>query len=143
MREIEFRGKRIDNNKWIYGDLEQIEYKSLLNTNEKAYMIKQNIVSVTVLEESIGQYTGLKDENGKKIFEGDIVKLDQDIAKIFCIESLISIVKYFDGTFICTNKDNNTDVCRSLIVLTNIDGILRGEVIGNIYDNPELIEERR
>lgn len=153
MKEIEFRGKKKNpyGDNWVKGyyallDGEHVIIMPHSTSYEKALKENKSIPKTSVNHvidiNTLGQYTGVKDKNGNKIFEGDIVKIDEDVAKLFCIESLISIVKYFFGTFICTNKDNYTDVCRSLIVLTDIDGVFRGEVIGNIYDNPELIKDK-
>ena len=75
MREILFRGKRIDNGEWVYG-----QYVYLLNARaEDGEPIKHMIVDgtpfgQTVNPSTVGQYTGLTDKNGKKIFEGDICK---------------------------------------------------------------------
>ena len=121
MREILFRGKIKNNSKWICGDLSTIAHKCYIDDRLK------NMERVD--PETVGQFIGLTDKNGIKIFEGDILKSPFD-------------KKFFEVFY---------DECR-FFVKTNRGTVLRGvqsaidhyelEVIGNIYDNPELLEAK-
>ncbi len=130
MREILFRGKRKDNGEWVHGSL--ITETSPFNKNMVMTHIYDNGCNEILVDpRTIGQYTGLTDKNGKKIFEGDILEGDLE-------DSLDpgarwrSIVVW--GTFGWMCKD------RQCLPMDALD-ILEGEVIGNIHDNPELIKE--
>ena len=113
MREILFRGKRKKGDKrWVEGDL--LHGYSGFGITNRYYAGS----SFEVVPETVGQYTGLTDKNGKKIFEGDIVKISND--EIF-------EVKYEDGGFTAGLFLGDWDYGHV-------------EVIGNIYDNPELLE---
>jgi uncharacterized phage protein (TIGR01671 family) len=68
-REIEFRGLRKDGKGWVYGDLLRPH-----DGNSSTYIMQRNGIEVEVLPETVGQFTGLKDKNDKKIFDGDIVE---------------------------------------------------------------------
>ena len=80
---------------------------------------------IEVLPETVGQYTGLTDKNGKKIFEGDIVKH----RSYYSDNIVISVVTYTDGQFLAMVGENSG---------FNLSDKL--EIIGNIHDNPELLK---
>ena len=132
-REIKFRGISID--EWVYGMLckvnegdtehgEPIKYK--IQTDEKEY--GEYVKCFITDENTIGQYTGLHDKNGKEIYEGDIVK------------ALIS-GRWFVGKVIYEHSGFTIDVMNNKELEFGRRGIIEHwtEVIGNIYDNPELL----
>ena len=134
-RTIKFRGKDLLG-KWRYGDLVQEKWKSKLNTNEKAFMIKNGNRAATVLENTVGQFTGLHDKNGKEIYEEDIIHINDDFFNEFnyLIEWNEEYLRYY---LYSVDKEK----------LNKLGGILEAhlnslevEVIGNIYDNSELLE---
>lgn len=143
MREILFRGKREDNGKWVYGSLyvcgrkdgkcEIANYNRQINIERFAY---------EVIPETVGQYTGLTDKNGNKIFEGDIVRLKRfgniECGKIvfntntagFEFWREVTVGAYGEKA---TRKEN-------LCAFTASDVEIIGKIRGNIQDNPELLE---
>ena len=129
MREILFRGKRTDNGEWIYGDL--IQNVDCLKIREQEKSIKKITKSYEVDLETVGQFTGLLDKNGKKIFEGDIV------LGLFLFDmSINAVVKFRDGAFGLEWRRGEIIEFNAFTSLCNITY----EIIGNIYDNPELLE---
>lgn len=144
MRPIIFRAKRVDNGEWVYGDLSKIHCRVYISQfvlddtfqdgAENEHLYKH----IWVLPETVGQYTGLTDKNGKKIFEGDIVSFEDESPYNYeyhdDIISNAGEVKYADGQFYLTN--------RIAVKMDDLiyDGVLDGEVIGNVIDNPELLE---
>lgn len=139
MREILFRGKRIDNDEWVYGSfcmdaIEQFKgpvgVDGFIRLYDKA---KDKMQMHEVDRETVGQYTGLKDKNGKRIFEGDIlcwVGPDGESGKV--------VVVYFGGAFMlesveCPGAD--ADLFADFEI-----GDQTLEIIGNIHDNPKLLE---
>ena len=121
-REILFRGKRVDNGEWIEGGF-------VPSLNGKRFYIGNMFECVEIIPETRSEYTGLTDKNGTRIFEGDIVRCKDTLHEvIFC---KISGCAFFGITM----PDRGE--------IWNFDGITRAdrmEVIGNIHDNPELLE---
>lgn len=121
MREILFRAKRVDNDEWAYGDLLHLPNGDVVILSDKGY--------TKVKPETVGQFTGLTDKKGKKIFEGDIVKATTGIEGYkSTYHSTIQEVKY------------NAEMCGIAVFLPfdNSD-MVEIEVIGNLYDNPTLL----
>jgi len=120
-REIEIRAKTT--NSWIYRYLERSNIK--FSTEKKIQNLQihdfKNSIRLLIQPETIGQYIGLKDKNGKKIYEGDVVKTSLFVYKV---EWNNKVCGFFPFAF---NPDIEAKEC---------------EVIGNIFDNPELLEEK-
>ena len=153
MREILFKGKRVDNGEWAFGNF--IEDKWGDDNGNTIYAILQDRVApdiaelwtpVRVIPETVGQFTGLTDKNGKKIFEGDIVKYNLWDDKFDYCE-----VKF--GYFYAAMDSYNGGPALGFY-LADINGKADDigfyenlykfvEVIGNIHDNPELLEEKK
>lgn len=126
MREILFRGKRVDNGEWVYGFLS----KSRDVKGKLSYCIdyeeKGVMCSSIVLPETVGQYIGFTDEDGIKIFEGDIIAMQLNCAGISK-----SVIEYECGAFV-----RNIGEQRKY----RFEGGSHSYIIGNIHDNPELLE---
>jgi len=129
MREIKFRA-------WNEVLEKMFSWSEFLNTNMKQTFIAPESTAMILM-----QYTGLKDKNGKEIYEGDIVKIDKDVAEMFQV-NLKGVIKYIGGSFIVYDKSTYS-LLSTMYNLTDCNYCLRGEVIGNIYDNPELLEEEK
>ena len=130
MREILFRGKRVDNGEWIQGDIVQFPVHGVVRIVEQESSYKDAEVD----SDTVGQYTGLTDKNGKKIFEGDILKIyegsEDDGYKIRKV--------YSYGGVLCVDYETSEWDFNALAFLDS-DNVFTFEVIGNIYDNPELV----
>ena len=131
MREIKFRGKRLDNGEWEYGDLVAIKHKCGLPC--QCYAIIPDIVcsgelllfDYEVDPATVGQFTGLKDKSGREIYEGDIL-LDES--------GTYAVVGYSMGAFY-VDFGEGFDLQYFAECIHEIC-----EVVGNIHDDPELLE---
>ena len=123
MREILFRGKRTDNSEWVEGDIiHKCEYRLIGQFNDFS-----EYKSSLVIPESVGQYTGLTDKNDKKIFEGDIIRVD---------DTENAVVDYDETSafYMAVFNQAESDFGSLIAQYPNV------EVIGNVFDNPELLK---
>lgn len=139
MREILFRGKQVGNDKWVEGG----HYE---NKTGK-YIISPAFVAHLIIPETVSQFTGLTDRNGVKIFEGDIIRWHDDtelsvsgqIAEV-CFGKYKDADSAFDDIyplgFYIRFSDKN---CITICWLDEYKNCF--DIVGNIYDNPELLNE--
>ena len=156
MREILFRGKRKDNGDWICGDLLQdvesgiCAIVSYVNLGGNIHDLSESCI-FAVIPETVGQYTGLTDKNGTKIFEGDIIEsVSRLVNSVGTPTGGTDISRYIiewgehkwvKKIFFCNRGDywkKNNVLPEDLYPYT---ASRYCEVIGNIYDNPELLKK--
>lgn len=152
MREILFRGKRTDNGKWIEGSYFHHHNRQpcCIGDNDKEsdwddlivfsgfadWNMPKPINAVSVIRETVGQYTGMNDKNGKRIFEGDIVSsvYDRSVNYVVCYD--------LAGFYLKHSPPEEHGFSYTLLPLSNYQHAHGAiiEVIGNIHDNPELLK---
>ena len=141
MREILFRGKSVTDGRWVFGDLSNYgDYRAITTT--RGFSI---IDSCEVIPETVGQYTGLTDKNGKRVFEADILSIK-------CADEKSRPYPVYFGTYNVDGFGNDFNDFHigfytkhfgediSLGFLADSNGSTDFEVIGNIFDNLELLE---
>lgn len=134
-RTIKFRGKRIDTGEWVYGDLLQDGDLSFIVGSLKEFM-DTPVNECLVNPETVGQYTGLKDRNGREIYEGDIVKF-HFMTSNSCSTKLFPTEKFFGK--IITDEYNQLSIFSNGMKIHIENAIKYGEIVDNIHDNPGLI----
>lgn len=127
MREILFRGKKLDDGNWVQGYCYELEKDRMMISS----CIRREAYEVT--PETIGQFTGVTDDMGRKLFEGDIVKaLDSYTNE--CDEDSLGVVAFTDGAFCISWTTGYTE---PLCLKADKEDII---IVGNIHDTPELLE---
>lgn len=147
MREILFRAKRIDNGEWVRG---YYYSKTLIHaggiTRLHGYILTLSGNEIEVISETVSQFTGLTDKNGKKIFEGDILKcvgnkrIFKGVLMDFEEVTHVSVVEWWNSYCNCGYRVKNQNGKTMMIKQSSLIG-MNAEIIGNIFDNPELIKE--
>lgn len=138
MREIKFRGKTLSD-KWVCGDLvhftntESVDVSVIITGHQAtaesddfdyALCYARNEFKI-VIPDTVGQFTGLHDKNGKEIYEGDIVRFDNHLQGV-------SKVLYDSGQYTVESKNYSTALTYRIAI--------HAVIIGNIHDNPELLK---
>ena len=126
MREIKFRGKRLDNGEWLYGSLLVSHFK---DDKKERYFITQFSGNYTFEHEvnpaTVGQFTGLKDKNGREIYEKDILFDESGVYAVVCYSMGTFCVDFGEGFDLQYFTDGIHEIC---------------DVVGNIHDDPELLK---
>ena len=129
MREILFRGKRTINGDWVYGDFVRGNERKSLRDSIFVYDSEtQSFNDYEINPSTLGQYTGLTDKNGKKVFEGDIIRKTNKGRHPEIFIANIRTRFYTNEEVYYGPFDHFAESCEY-------------EIIGNIHDNPELLEK--
>lgn len=137
MRKIKFRGKRVNNGQWIEGYYGE-SFREISSDIKTSYIVEMNRrpKGHDIHKETVGQFTGLTDKNGKEIYEGDIVKVVNSDNEVDPLDSDTGIGEVIflveSGLWYISSTIHNG--------LFDINDSYYIEIIGNIHDNPELLK---
>lgn len=137
MRTIKFKGKRLDNGEWVYGELctPRLFDSKRGYFGEDAPCVFCDEGNVPIIPESIGQFTGLLDKNGKEIYEGDILSTDLAIPRCEVV--------FRNGCFALRLNDGHEDFYDIISPIDeSVDKTNYHTIIGSIHDHPELLNEK-
>lgn len=150
MRQIKFRAKRRDTDEWIYGDISRVPKicsQAEFNETGKRYVKVIRIANYNVREETVGQFTGLLDENKNEIYEGDIVDWTFffngycDGGATERDTQVRGVIEWKQGGFVLRVTKNDFEDAGSYgISDLNTDTESDTRVIGNIFDNKDLAD---
>lgn len=134
MRQIKFRGKRVDEGGWIYGDFCNYKFDGMDKATPCIHIGNLGYIKNAFYQvdpNTVGQFSGLLDKNGKEIYEGDIVRYYDDIE-----DELVSshVIYHKESCSFCAAP---TKLCGDYV---GIIAYWQFEVIGNIHDNPEMLK---
>lgn len=141
-REIEFRGRSVSDGGWVYGDLEYERNKGLLSKvrihtyKDDGSCDRQYLVE----SKTVGEFTGMRDKYGEKIFEGDIVEV-YDFTSVYA-SKYRGVVKMYRGSWCVEYEDSIFDMVAHPPLFFDDFADRKTEVIGNIHDNPGLIKQQ-
>ena len=127
MREIKFRGKRLDNGEWVVGSYIEAENRDR-SIAHQIIPYKAGLVVREVDPATVGQYTGLKDKNGREIYEGDIIGGSN------------GSINGWEWPFKSEVKWNDEECGFNPPILGYMDSTHYYNVLGNIHDNPDLLK---
>ena len=153
IREVIFRGKRLHDNKWIYGNFVSdcegnphiIEPRFFCEDGHHLQYEDNTDTPVFIIPETVGQFTGLTDKNGRKIFEGDILDVSSDVAYGGVAVHRLGyfVVEFHNGCFMKSALD---DPQLSFFDNAKRKGLYHfistdiHKIVGNIHDNPDILK---